>query len=209
MIPRVRRAAALGWLLLLTATGARADNLIANGGFETGDLTGYSYSGNLVGVGGTNAAAPYGPATGNYNAYIGTVGALGTISQVFADEVGVPLTISYQLADPQGGSPSQFTSQFDGATLSSLVNSAAFGYTTYSFDVTGTGSDTLSFAASNSPSFFEIDDVNAVEDGAIADAPEPGVWGLLIVGIAIMGAALRYSPRRPSKGSKPSFGVVA
>jgi hypothetical protein len=85
-----------------------------------------------------------------------------------------------------------------GSPLLDIENASGFGisgFTLYSFTVVGTGSDTISFAAINPPSFFTLDDVSVVADGAPAPpsvVPEPSSFVLLGTGFAgVFGAAFR------------------
>ena len=181
--------------LLLAATAASATNLVANGGFETGNLSGYTSTGAFVGVLGSNAIAPYGPDNGSYDAVFGTQRVAGTLSQSFSDQAGAPLSISFDLADPAGTSSTGFFDvNFDGVSLLQVTTPAAFGYTHYSFTQTGTGSDTILFSARNDPNFFELDDLDAEE--AVSNAPEPTTWALLFSGVALIGGMLRFQRRR-------------
>jgi PEP-CTERM motif len=66
-------------------------------------------------------------------------------------------------------------------------------YKEYSFQFTGTGSDTLAISALNSPSFYYVDDVSV---GAVNSAvPEPSTWAMMILGFAGIGA-MTYRRRK-------------
>lgn len=68
--------------------------------------------------------------------------------------------------------------EWDGSPLLNLSNVAAFGYTQYTFTVSGTGTDQLSFAGYEVPAFFYLDDVS------VTGAPEPSSVLLLASGLA-------------------------
>ena len=181
--------------LLLVASGASATDLITNGGFETGNLSGYTSTGAFVSVLGSDANPPYAPDKDSYDAVFGTQRIAGTLSQSFSDQAGAPITISFDLADPAGSSSTSFfDASFDETSLLQVTTPAAFGYTHYSFSETGTGSDIILFSARNDPNFFELDDLDVEE--AVSDAPEPTTWALLIGGVALIGGMLRFQRRR-------------
>ena len=77
-------AAALG-----TSCPASA-NLIVNGGFETGNFSGWTQTGNTLNDGVTGTFQGVAPASGSYQAYFGAVNSQGGIEQTIATTVGVP-----------------------------------------------------------------------------------------------------------------------
>ncbi len=139
-----------------------AGNLVANCGFETGDFTGWTQSGNLGFTGVASGVA----FSGTYGAYLGPVGSDGYLTQnlwgntfTFAfrqdpaywylDSVSVtPFSscgagcntyfIDFWLAH-DGGTPNDFTVLFNGVDVGpSLVDFGGFGYTEFSGYVDGT-----------------------------------------------------------------------
>lgn len=161
-----------------TGSGAdlvlNAQNLVVNGGFETGDLTGWTESGN-TGYTGVSTANAH---SGNYAAYLGPVGSDVYLDQDIATTPGDTYQVTFWLMNP-GGTPSDFTAKFGDATLMSLVDSSAQGYTEYVFDVTATSSLTdLDFAARQDPSYWYLDDVSVVDTNAPVSWSNPtsGSW---------------------------------
>jgi hypothetical protein len=72
-------------------------------------------------------------------------------------------------------------------------------WTEYSYSVTGTGSDTVTFTAYNNPDWFYLDDVEVVASGPTASpVPEPG--SAMLLGFGFVGVAIGYVRRfrRPS-----------
>jgi hypothetical protein len=170
--------------LALGAFGAQAStNLLTNGSFETGDFTGWSTAGlNVVVTGAFSAYA--GAEDGSWYTVFGNIGSDGTLSQTFSDTAGAPLSVSFWL-NAVGDSPSDFSATFDGTTLYSATDPATRGWTQFTFNVLGTGSDTLLFAGRDDPSWLALDNVS------VTSVPEPATWALMLTGFAGLGLALR------------------
>jgi hypothetical protein len=149
-------------LLALGITQSAKANLVVNGGFETGDFTGWTQGGNLgfTGVSGTfGGQAPHG---GNFQAFLGPIGSDGTLTQNLATTGGGFYTLDYWLyLFP--GTPNDFAVKWGGATIagSVLTNSGPFGYTEYTFNVfTSTNITALEFDFRDDPSYFLLDDIS-------------------------------------------------
>ena len=144
---------------------------MVNGGFETGDFTGWTLSGNV-------APLSYGPQTflintaqsGQSAAGLGPVGSDGTLSQDIQTTAGQHYTLSFWLANASGG-PNDFTAKWNGQTLLALVNKSAQGYTEYTFDVVGTaGTSHLEFDFRQDPSQWSLDSISVTAVGSQAPA---------------------------------------
>lgn len=162
--------------------------LVTNGGFETGNFTGWTGVGNTT----FNGVQCPGPGAnvdqGNCSSFFGPVGSTGGITQTLSTTSGNPYTVYFSLLT-DGGTPSSFLASFGGNTLLSLTNpSASGGFTDYSFLVLATGpSSVLSFSFRDDPGFLLLDSVSVVE-GAV---PEPATWAMMLVGFGAMGFAMR------------------
>lgn len=163
---------------------ASPGNLVVNCGFETGDFTGWTVTGNdgytfvaPDGFGGANS--------GNFYATFGSLDADTEISQTFTDVAGQEYVFSFYYAST-GDVPHDFTAEWDGVSLLSSVDTPQQPYTQYSFNVVGTGSDEISFFGRNSPSFESLDDV-------VVGVPESSsAWIMLM----LVGACVLWRSRR-------------
>lgn len=181
-------------LLATTITvPASASSLIQNGGFETGDFSGWELSGNL----GYTGVDEFQPRSGLFSAYMGPVTADGVLAQSFQTQPGASYQISFWLGS-EGGVPNRFDVAFDGAQLLSIKDEPAIGYRNYTIVGTATGDiATLRFTYRHIPALWRLDDVSVTPLAAI---PEPGSWAMMIAGFGVIGAALRQRRRRAHLG---------
>jgi hypothetical protein len=179
-----RHALAFAALLVASSVGQAHANLVTNGGFETGDFSGWTQSGN---TGFTDVLTGFGH-SGSFGATFGPTGSLGFIAQDLATVAGEQYELTFWLAN-EGGTPNNFQVEWDGTVISPLVNTGGFGYTELSFDLVAVDtSTTLRFGFRQDPAFWYLDDVS-VEATTVA-VPEPGT--LALFGTALVGlAALR------------------
>ena len=164
---------AVAALLASVATPAiSATNLITNGDFSAG----------LAGWTETNSCCYYSDGDGFHE---GAVGDSGYLSQTFADMIGGSLTLDF---DYGGGSNYQYVI-FNGLTVPGSYVANPSGYQHYTFSLgAGSGSDTLTFAGRNDPSYNTLAHVSVTQTAAV---PEPASWALMLGGFGAIGGAMR------------------
>jgi hypothetical protein len=130
--------------------------LVVNPGFETGNFSGWTQSGdtsfttvsNIMNHSGS-FAAQLGPLTEAF------------LSQTITTVVGQTYNVTFWLADDAAGPPNDFSASFAGVSILSIVNDpSGFPYTLYSANITATStSSVLQFAFSNEAAYWHLDDV--------------------------------------------------
>ncbi len=175
---------------MASAPAFAATEYLVNGGFETGDLTGWTNTGNLGYTTVEPTSYGYGAQAGNYYLYEGPVGSDGILSQTFSDTAGQTLHVSGWVTG-NGTSPSDVNFNFDGTTYVSINPVPSQGWTEYSFTVTATGTDTFSVGFRNDPNFDGLDSFS------VSTVPEASTWAMMLAGFAGLGfAAFRTSRKR-------------
>jgi hypothetical protein len=169
--------AAMLVLALMKTVPAGATSIVVNGGFETGDFSGWTQVGDTT----FNGVQCPGPgavvAQGNCSAFFGPVGTTGGIQQVLNTIAGDAYYVTFSFQS-DGGTPSSFSALFGGITLLNLTNppgSFLGPYKTFTLIGTATApTTTLRFNFRDDPGFLSLDAVS------VEPVPEPA--SMVLVG---------------------------
>lgn len=171
------------WRLLVIAVTLAGGSLraaaalVQNGGFETGDFTGWTLGGNTNACSVTTSS-PY-VHSGTYGAELGPVGSTGFLSQTVATSPGQSYLLSFWL-NSSGQMFDEFLAAWNGTNLFDQTDIATGGWTNLQFIATATQSSTLlQFGFRNDPNYFGLDDISV--------AP---VFGLAFQSVAKTGGTL-------------------
>lgn len=175
-------------LFLGIAVPCFSANIVANPGFETGDLSSWSVSGANSSPG--ENGIYYGVDTvdahsGTFGGYFGALGGLMNLTQTLTTAPGAAYTISFWLAQTAAPLPyvNSFSAAFAGATLVAQTALPASNFTQYTFAGTAsTATSSLTFSFRNDTGFFSLDDISVDASGSAA-APEPATFLLLSPGL--------------------------
>lgn len=136
--------------------------LVQNGGFETGDFTGWTQSGNTAYT--SVASGSRYAHSGTYGAALGPSGTLGYLTQFLPTTPGQGYVLSLWLDSPNvtgSYTPNEFSVSWNGITLFDRVNIGEIGWTNLQFLVTATNYSTaLQFGFRDDPTYLSLDDVS-------------------------------------------------
>jgi hypothetical protein len=175
-------ATAISGASLFSIGGAQAAPLIVNGGFETGNFTGWTA--NAVSF--PMAVNTVQVNSGNFAAQIaGFSSGPDTLTQVVADTAAQSYNLSFARYIGNGGPINSLNVTWNGTSVFSELNPGTYNiYQTFTVSVVGTGSDTLVFTTANDPSVTYLDDVSLTASTA---TPLPSTWLMLLSGFVGLG----------------------
>ena len=164
-------------LLLVASLAFAGPILIVNPGFETGDFTGWTRTGEL---GFTSVTTTYAH-SGTHSASFGPVGSLGYIAQMIATTPGEAYDVSFLVHG--SGTPNQIQLDWGGAEAATWTNVNAPSWTLFGWDglVASSSTTELKLGFRNDPSFLYVDDIEV--NTAI---PEPSTVLLVAAGAALL-----------------------
>jgi hypothetical protein len=174
----------------LRASATPITNIVNNGGFETGDFTGWTQGGNTGDTGVDMDSAH----TGNFGAFLGPVESPGTLTQNLTTIASSNYELSFFLNGnggsegtslPNGGFGGvEFQVFWNGAMIFDTTNPPSSYQQFQFFNLTATGPSTeLKFVFQNDPSFFHLDDVVA----GLSAATVPEAFSTLWLALPVIG----------------------
>lgn len=179
------KAAAVGALAL---TGVAQANLVTNGGFETGNFSGWTQFGNTGFTSVNCGASPY-RNSGSCGGQFGAVGAPGGIFQTLNTVAQGTYAVSFWLSI-DSGTPNSMTFNWNGGGPElSLTNAPGQGMRQYTFTLVATGAATdLRFNIQHNPAYYGLDDV------VVRQVSAPGT--LALAGLALLGVGVASRRQR-------------
>jgi subtilase family serine protease len=138
-------------------------SLVQNGGFETGDFTGWTQSGNTAYTSVTSGNSQF-VHSRTYGAALGPSGSLGYLSQTLPTFAGQNYLLSLWVDSPKisgTATPNEFSVSWNGGTIFDQANVGKIGWTNLQFIVTATGPSTvLQLGFRDDPYYLGLDDIS-------------------------------------------------
>ena len=145
-------------------------SIVANGGFETGDFSGWTLNATSTLVD-TRTGLIH---SGKYGADLGQSSGLGYLSQTLPTIAGQTYQLSLWLVNPKNSTstnatPNEFQVQWEGATIYDGVNLPFMAWTNLQFTVTATSAGSLlQFGFQDEPYYLGLDDITLKPIATIA-----------------------------------------
>ena len=135
---------------------------IVNGGFETGDFTGWTVSPSLPNNGSMEVVSMSNYVhSGSFGAALGAAGSLGSISQLVPTWPGGQYLLSVWLRSPDGETPNQLEVFWNGSLLYNGSNLRAGPWNNLQFAVSATSTQALlMIKGRDDPSALAVDDIS-------------------------------------------------
>jgi len=188
-------------LVALSTFGARAfagpvgletgPNLVTNGGFETGDLNGWTRSGNLDTV--FTGVDCFGGCLGNFAFDSGAQTTLAFINQTISTTPGRSYNIHFFLQSDGAfspGFPNEVEVDFGATAVYHVLNIGAQPFTEIIIDPVATSTATnLRLGLRSDSGFLQLDNISVRQ--VAQQIPEAKAFTLVVAGLAMLGLSRR------------------
>lgn len=179
-------------------------NSVSNGGFETGDLSGWSCTGGPLGSRpSTCAAATAGapifltPHSGTYSVFAFSNDSIGSLSQSISTVAGMSYQLSFYSKATRNASANLLDVSIGGASPISIALSLSYVQSVINFVATGSSTSiAFLFQTDSGTGGWSIDDVDVSSAAAV---PVPAALPLLASGLGVIGFAGWRRQRRSEK----------
>jgi hypothetical protein len=135
-------------------------NIVSNGGFETGNFNGWDLNATSTQVGRLSGLVY----SGHYGAELGQHDTLGYLSQTLPTTAGQTYLLSLWIHNPKnpyGATPNEFLVQWEGTTIYDVVDLPFGPWTNLQFIATATSSGSLlQFGFEDDPYYLGLDDIS-------------------------------------------------
>jgi hypothetical protein len=169
---------ALVAVLFVAFQASRVDaGFITNGGFTTGDFSGWTVGGDTSAWYTVNMD---GTLPNPYYAQLGTYGSPVTLVQTLTTVPGQSYIVTFLAKNDLPADPSAFQALWNGTTTINLTSGMSCDWTQYSFTAKAVGGDSLAFSFLHDTAFLNITNIST----AAAAVPLPGALFLLAPGMA-------------------------
>lgn len=183
----IRLLAPLAATAALVAQAPAQAAMVTNGGFESGDFSGWS----KLGLDGSASVSSTSPHSGLYTARFSHAAAAG-IEQVLATEAGATYDVSFWF-EVSGPADNDFAFNWDGGAAEYVVADSNPGFATLHFVLTASSGVTpLDFLFRTNDGRWRLDDV-VVDRHDGGTVPVPATWALAACGLLGLGASRRRS----------------
>jgi hypothetical protein len=186
-------------LLAIAGTQAHAGNIVMNGGFETGDFTGWTVNSSAnfpweVDSASTGHGVPFAGSFFASNACVGSTCITGTptqqdsLSQNLTTTVGDSYTLDFWFGTSGNGNPMELQALFGGVVVEDLLNIGPSPYTEYTVSglVAGSTTTELEFLGRQDPLWDELDAISVTDTTPAGSAPEPAGFALGLSGLVTL-----------------------
>jgi hypothetical protein len=135
---------------------ASAQELVTNGGFETGDFTGWTGFGDTV----FNGVDGFDPHSGSFMGFFGPI-TTGGIQQTLTATVGSHVHVSFWYTSEGGLTPNSISVTLGSVSVFSISDVTSTTYQQFTGDfVVADANPVLSFTFSDEPDYIDLDDVS-------------------------------------------------